>query len=182
MTKRKNTSLKKSGALLATVVLAGGLSSSLAGPAAAPPPVQPAPDANPLSFDDGKVIFDVQERLRWENRSNNFDFNSDKRAVTDGNWFQQRVRIGLALKPLDWLKIYAQARTRGNSIRCAATRPVSMALRVTMRLTCARATSRSATSRSSRSRSKSAGRFCRTATSASLAGLIGITSAAPSTR
>ena len=108
MTKRKNTSLKKSGALLATAVLAGGLTSSFAGPATAPPPVQPAPEANPLSFDDGKVVFDLQERLRWENRSNNYDFNSATRSVTDGNWFEQRVRIGLALKPVEWLKIYAQ--------------------------------------------------------------------------
>jgi len=67
------------------------------------------PDTNPLSFADGKVVFDLQERLRWENRNNNYDFNSASRAVTDGNWFEQRFRIGIALKPVSWLKIYAQA-------------------------------------------------------------------------
>ncbi len=105
MTKRKTTSVKTPASVLAACCLAGV---SFAGPAAPPPPVQPAPDANPLSFYDGKVVFDVQERLRWENRSNNYDFNSATRAVTDGNWFEHRARIGLALKPVDWLKIYAQ--------------------------------------------------------------------------
>jgi hypothetical protein len=63
---------------------------------------------NPLSFFDGKVVFDLQERLRWENRNNNYDFNSGARAVTDGNWFEQRFRFGVTIKPVEWLKIYAQ--------------------------------------------------------------------------
>ncbi len=67
-----------------------------------------APESNPLSFADDRIVFDVQERLRWENRSNNYDFNSDARALTDGNWLEQRFRIGVALKPFSWLKIYAQ--------------------------------------------------------------------------
>ena len=110
MTKPKYASWKKSGALFATAFLTSNFTISFAGGTAAGAPSTgvPPPDANPLSFFDGKVVFDLQERLRWENRSNNFDFNSDKRAVTDGNWFEQRVRIGLALKPVDWLKIYAQ--------------------------------------------------------------------------
>ncbi len=113
MTKRKTTSLKKSGALFATALLTGGLTSSFAGETVAKSTggsssIGAAPDANPLSFYDGKVVFDLQERLRWENRSNNYDFNSATRSVTDGNWFEQRVRIGLALKPAEWLKIYAQ--------------------------------------------------------------------------
>lgn len=65
-------------------------------------------DANPLSFLDGKMTFDLQERLRWEIRDNNFDFNSDVNALTDDNWFLQRFRVGVLIKPTDWLKIYAQ--------------------------------------------------------------------------
>ena len=70
---------------------------------------QKAPESNPLSFFDGLLTFDVQERLRWEIRDNNFDFNDAVNALTDDNWFLQRARIGLLIKPVSWLKIYAQA-------------------------------------------------------------------------
>ena len=69
---------------------------------------QKAPERNPLSFFDGLLTFDVQERFRWEIRDNNFDFNDDVNALTDDNWFLQRFRIGLLIKPSPWLKIYAQ--------------------------------------------------------------------------
>ena len=62
-----------------------------------------------LSFADGKLVFDIQERLRWEVRDNNFDFRSGVNAVTDDGWLLQRFRIGMMLKPVPWLKIYAQA-------------------------------------------------------------------------
>jgi hypothetical protein len=73
-------------------------------------PVPPEP-VNPLSFLDGKVVFDIQERLRWENRSNNFDFNSAVRSPTDGNWFENRFRIGVTIQPVDWLTFYAQGQS-----------------------------------------------------------------------
>jgi hypothetical protein len=38
----------------------------------------------------------------------NFDFNSDVDSLTDDNWLLNRFRIGVAIKPVDWLKIYAQ--------------------------------------------------------------------------
>jgi hypothetical protein len=66
-------------------------------------------DSNPLSFYDGKLIFDFQERLRWESRNNNFDFNSDVKSPTDGNWPLHRARIGVLIKPVEWLKLYARA-------------------------------------------------------------------------
>ncbi len=66
------------------------------------------PESNPLSFFDGRVTLDVQERLRWEVRENNFDFNSGVQSLTDDNWFLNRFRIGLLLKPMPWLKLYAQ--------------------------------------------------------------------------
>ena len=74
----------------------------------APPPPVEKKEANPLCFLDGKLCFDIQERLRWENRNNNFDFNSAVDSLTDDNWLLNRFRIGVAIKPVDWLKIYAQ--------------------------------------------------------------------------
>ena len=52
--------------------------------------------------------FDVQERLRWEIRDNNFDFNDSINLATDDNWLLQRFRLGLLVQPTSWLKIYAQ--------------------------------------------------------------------------
>jgi hypothetical protein len=72
-----------------------------------PPPVDKK-EANPLWFLDGKLCLDIQERFRWENRNNNFDFNSAVDSLTDDNWFLNRFRLGVAIKPVDWLKIYAQ--------------------------------------------------------------------------
>jgi hypothetical protein len=72
-----------------------------------PPPVEKK-EVNPLCFLDGKICFDIQERFRWENRNNNFDFNDAVDSLTDDNWFLNRFRIGVAIKPVDWLKIYAQ--------------------------------------------------------------------------
>ena len=66
------------------------------------------PEANPLCFMDGKICIDIQERIRFEARNNNFDFNNDVDALTDDAFFQQRFRIGIAVKPVDWLKFYAQ--------------------------------------------------------------------------
>jgi len=113
MTKRKHPSLKKSGALLAAALLTSSLTSSFAGETAVkstgPKPLAAkAPASNPLSFYDGKFTFDVQERFRWEIRENNFDFNDAVNALTDDNWFLQRFRIGLLIKPVSWLKIYGQ--------------------------------------------------------------------------
>src|SRR6266481_192253 len=70
--------------------------------------IEKKPEPNPLRFLDGRVCFDIQERLRWENRNNAFDFNSAVDSLTDDNWFLNRFRIGVAIKPADWLKIYAQ--------------------------------------------------------------------------
>ena len=91
--------------LFAAALFAGD---AIAGTNKTPDP-KPADPQPLLSFADGKVVFDVEERLRWETRDNTFDFNSGKNAITDGNVLLQRFRIGLMLKPTDWLKIYAQA-------------------------------------------------------------------------
>ena len=84
----------------------------LAGHAIAGSPKTPEPkkaDTPLLSFADGKLVFDIQERIRWEVRDNNFDFNRGANAVTDDGWLLQRIRIGMMLKPVPWLKIYGQA-------------------------------------------------------------------------
>ena len=97
--------MKTPATLLAACCLAGV---SFAGPAAAPPPVQPAPEANPLSFLEGRITFDMQERVRWEIRENNYDFNDSVRSLTDDNWILNRFRLGVMLTPAPWLKVYAQ--------------------------------------------------------------------------
>src|SRR5437868_4003407 len=63
---------------------------------------------DPISSYDGKLVWDVQERLRFEWRENNFDFNSMKDAITDDAYLLQRFRIGVRSKPNDWFNIYFQ--------------------------------------------------------------------------
>ena len=77
-----------------------------AGQAVAIPTV--AAEHNPLSFLDGKLVFDLQERVRVEARENNFDFDNDNHALTDDSWLLQRFRIGLKAQPVSWLTLYAQ--------------------------------------------------------------------------
>lgn len=72
-------------------------------------PAEKKPELSLLCFDDGKLCFDVQERVRFEARENNFDFSDGDDSLTDDSWLLQRFRIGVACKPTDWLKIYAQA-------------------------------------------------------------------------
>ncbi len=63
---------------------------------------------DPLSLEGGAVVFDVQERMRFEWRENNFDFNSAVDAITDDAYLLQRFRIGVRNKPNDWVNIYLQ--------------------------------------------------------------------------
>ncbi len=104
---------KKSGALLAAALLTSSFMSIHAGETYAKSTggkamLDKAPESNPLSFLGGALVFDFQERVRWEIRDNNFDFNDAVNALTDDNWFLQRARIGMLVKPCDWFKIYVQ--------------------------------------------------------------------------
>src|SRR5215216_4246913 len=101
---------QKSGALLAAALLIGTTSISLAGLVSTDVKsvAQPQIQSNPASFWDGRVVFDFEERFRWEIRDNNFDFDDRSNAVTDDNWFLQRARLGVKLSITDWLRIYAQ--------------------------------------------------------------------------
>lgn len=61
-----------------------------------------------FSLLDGKLSFDVYERVRWEIRENNFDFDRRQRALTDDNWLLLRFRLGMQWKPASWFKFYVQ--------------------------------------------------------------------------
>ena len=94
---------------LAALAAFAGLSlSAIAGPPSATKPSAQTPDANPLSFADGLITIDIQERLRFESRENNFDFNNPVNSLTDDSWLLQRARIGIKIKPNSWLTFYAQ--------------------------------------------------------------------------
>ena len=48
------------------------------------------------------------KRARFEVRNNNRDFDDAINDDNDDSWLLTRFRLGLALKPLPWLKLYAQ--------------------------------------------------------------------------
>ena len=73
-----------------------------------PPAEKKETETSLLSFADGRVVFDVEERVRFEVRENNRDFDSSVQDDNDDSWLLNRFRIGLALKPVSWLKFYAQ--------------------------------------------------------------------------
>ncbi len=93
--------------LFAAALLAGSSWTAWAGQSLDKVVVAPVP-ANPLCFLDGKLCFDVQERMRFEARNNNFDFNDSINAPTDDSWLLNRFRLGVTYKPVSWLKFYAQ--------------------------------------------------------------------------
>lgn len=102
---------KQHTALLTAALLTGSI--SLAGENVAKccggtTPVQAVPENNPLSFSNGRLVFDLQERLRLEVRENSFDFNDSLDSPTDDGWLLQRFRIGMQWKPCDWFKVYVQ--------------------------------------------------------------------------
>jgi hypothetical protein len=73
------------------------------------PPVSTEKKEIPLlSFANGLVTFDVEERLRFEARSNNRDFDDSINDDNDDSWVLNRFRLGAALQPTRWLKLYGQ--------------------------------------------------------------------------
>src|SRR5207302_1347225 len=65
-------------------------------------------EKNPLSFWEGRLVFDIEERVRAELRENNRDFDSSVDDDNDDAWLLNRFRLGLTVKPVSWLKIYGQ--------------------------------------------------------------------------
>lgn len=62
---------------------------------------------DPISFYDGRVKFDAQIRHRFEVRNNWIDFN-ERIDQRDDAALMQRLRLGLQLKPVDGITVYAQ--------------------------------------------------------------------------
>jgi hypothetical protein len=91
--------------LAVTAVSAGETAAPGKGPVV---PTPPTPSGNPLSFFDGVVTFDFQSQSRYEYRDNNFDLSDAVDSLTDDSWLLHRTRLGLAIKPTPWLKLYAQ--------------------------------------------------------------------------
>jgi hypothetical protein len=65
-------------------------------------------ESNPFSLWDGRLVFDLEERVRIEARENNRDFDSSLDDDNDDSWLLNRFRFGLAIKPVSWLKLYGQ--------------------------------------------------------------------------
>jgi hypothetical protein len=82
------------------LALAAGESKTITPKAEAPP--------NPLSFFDGALVFDFEDRVRFEGSSNTRDFDDSINDDQDDIWASNRFRFGLAIKPARWLKLYAQ--------------------------------------------------------------------------
>ena len=98
-------------------------------------------ESNPLSFWDGRLVFDLEERVRIEARENNRDFDSRLDDDNDDSWLLNRFRFGLAVKPVSWLKIYGQMQDLREAYSDRANVPGVAARKAMMRPTCARATS-----------------------------------------
>ena len=69
--------------------------------------VHPTPES-PLALFGGALTFDIEERLRFETRNNNRDFDDSINDDNDDSWLLNRFRFGLAVKPSSWLKLYGQ--------------------------------------------------------------------------
>jgi hypothetical protein len=102
-------------AKLTTHLLCLASAVALAGPPApakgAKDVVAPKAAENPLSFLNGKLVFDFQEKLRYEIRDNNFDFDKTKNALTDDSWLLERTRLGMKIVPCDWFTFYVQGQS-----------------------------------------------------------------------
>ena len=70
-------------------------------PSSKEPPVLEAPERKIFTWD-------LQERARWEIKDNVFDFNDAVDSINDDNWLLNRFRLGLTVKPADWVTFYAQ--------------------------------------------------------------------------
>ena len=99
--------------LLATTSLTFAQSPSSQNSAPKPAPLVPGYSLAPpppayVPMKLGNFTFDVQERMRYEMRDNNFDFNRKVNNVTDADWLLQRFRLGVGYDLHPLIKIYAQ--------------------------------------------------------------------------
>ena len=87
-------------------LLAAAATAHAGAPAPATPP--PPPGYAPITLLDGRLTVDLQEKMRFEARENNFDFNSEVNGPQDASWLLQRFRLGLGYAVTPWLKLYVQ--------------------------------------------------------------------------
>lgn len=97
----------KKTALLLLASASYGLAGTPAATPAAPAPLPP-PGYAPITFLDGKLTVDIQEKMRFEARENNFDFNNAVNGPQDASWLLQRFRLGLGYAVTPWFKLYVQ--------------------------------------------------------------------------
>ena len=63
---------------------------------------------DPLTFDNGKLTLDFNERVRVESRNNTFDFNSATNTVIDDNFILTRLRAGAKFTFTPKFSLYGQ--------------------------------------------------------------------------
>jgi hypothetical protein len=73
----------------------------------APAPLPP-PGYAPITLLDGRLTIDIQEKMRFEARENNFDFDDSVNGPQDASWLLQRFRLGIGYSITPWLKVYVQ--------------------------------------------------------------------------
>ena len=95
----------KKTALLLLASASYGLAGTPAATPAVPAPLPP-PGYAQITFLDGKLTVDIQEKMRAEIRENNFDFNSSVNGPQDASWLLQRFRLGLGYAVTPWFKLY----------------------------------------------------------------------------
>lgn len=100
--------MKRLALFLAAASFAQAGTPSPKNPAPAPVAPPPPPGYAPITFLDGKLTVDFQEKARAEIRENNFDFNSAVNGPQDAAWLLNRVRLGIGYSVTPWLKFYVQ--------------------------------------------------------------------------
>lgn len=103
---RSRIALLSFAAMLFPTLLAAGDGGAKSQPAQ--PSAESKKENNFLSFYDGRLVIDIEERIRGEIRENNRDFDSSVHDDNDDSWLLNRFRLGLTFKPLPWLKLYGQ--------------------------------------------------------------------------
>lgn len=63
---------------------------------------------DPLTFDNGKLTLDFNERVRVESRNNTFDFSSATNTVVDDNFILTRLRAGIKFTFNPKFSLYGQ--------------------------------------------------------------------------
>jgi hypothetical protein len=94
--------------LTGSILLLLAVSASAGTTAKLQPAPEPKAEKKGLVFADGLLTLDIEERLRFEARNNNRDFDDSINDDNDDSWVLSRFRLGLAIKPSPWLKLYAQ--------------------------------------------------------------------------